>query len=251
MKIAVLIKQVPDTESRIVINPDKNGIETTNIKFIVSPYDEIAIEQAVQMGGETFAICVGDARSTEALRTALSMGIQSAVHIDTESTQLDSFQTATVIAEFLKQKKVDLILCGKQGIDHDNSLVPGMVAEMMGVAHVLAADRLELNGDTLRIARRETRGTRGVFDCPLPALISCDRGLNTPRYPSLPNIMKAKSKPIEKILAAQLLNDERPLTRFGNYTLAPERGAGKVLEGNVETQVEELVRLLREEAKVL
>lgn len=247
MKIAVLIKQVPDTETRIVIDPDKKGIETTNVKFIVSPYDEIAIEQAVQMGGETFAICVGDTRSTEALRTALSMGIQSAVHIDTESTQLDSFQTATVLAELLKQKNVDLILCGKQGIDFDNALVPAMIAELLNIPQVLTVDKVDVMDGKLRVGRRAARGSKEIYDCPLPALISCDRGLNTPRYPSLPNIMKAKSKPIEKISAVQLLNNEKPLTRFENYTLAPERAAGKILTGDVETQVTELVRLLKEE----
>lgn len=247
MKIAVLIKQVPDTESRIVINSDKNGIESTNIKFIVSPYDEIATEQAIQIGGETFAVCVGDTRSTEALRTALSMGIQSAVHIDTESTQLDSFQTATVLAELLKQKNVDLILCGKQGIDFDNALVPAMIAELLDIPQVLTVDKVDVMDGKLRIGRRAARGSKEIYDCPLPALISCDRGLNTPRYPSLPNIMKAKSKPIEKILAVQLLNNEKPLTRFVNYALAPERAAGKILTGDVETQVTELVRLLKEE----
>ncbi len=251
MKTAVLIKQVPDTETRIVINANKDGIETTNIKFIVSPYDEIAIEQAVQMGGETLAICVGDTRCTEALRTALSMGIQNAVHIDTESVRLDSYQTATVIAALLKQKNADLILCGKQGIDFDNTLVPGMIAELMNIPHVLAVDKMELLDNKLRLGRRVAAGMREVYESSSPALVSCDRGLNTPRYPSLPNIMKAKAKPIEKILAAQLLNGTESLTSFSNYELAPERAAGKVLTGDPATQVRELVRLLKEEAKIL
>lgn len=251
MKTAVLIKQVPDTETRIVINADKNGIETTNVKFIVSPYDEIAIEQAVQIGEETVVICVGDARCTEALRTALSIGIQNAVHIDTESARLDSFQTATILAEHLRQKNVDLILCGKQGIDHDNTLIPGMIAEILGIPHVLAVDKIDVMDNKLRVARRASRGAREIYDCPLPALISCDRGLNTPRYPSLPNIIKAKSKTIEKISAPQLLNDIGPLVTFLNYAPAPERAAGKVLEGDTAMRVKELVRLLKEEAKVI
>ena len=251
MKTAVLIKQVPDTETKIVINADKTGIDENNVKFVMSPYDEVAVEQAIQVGGESTVISMGPERSVEAIRTALAMGIQAAVHIDTGTENYDMYQTATAIANVIKEGGYDLVLCGKQAIDQDNASVGQMVAELIDAPQVMVVDKMEVAGDKIKTNRRISGGAREAYETSLPVVISCERGLNTPRYASLPGIMKAKSKPVDKKAAADLLNGATPLVQFSNYELPPERAAGKVLEGEPEQQVEELVRLLKDEAKVI
>lgn len=251
MKVAVLLKQVPDTETKIVINADKTGIDENGIKYIISPYDEYAVEEAIKIGGETTVISMGPERCVEAIRTALAMGIQKAIHVDTGDTGYDPFQTATVLSKVVKEGGFDLILCGKQGIDNDSAAVVQMVAELSDAPQVMVVDKIEINGDKAKTYRRIAGGAKEVYETSFPVFIGCERGLNTPRYASLPGIMKAKSKPIDKKAAADLLDGATPLVQFTNYELPPERAAGKVLEGEPEQQVEELVKLLREEAKVI
>lgn len=251
MKIAVLIKQVPDTETKIVLNADKSGIEDNNIKYIVSPYDEFAIEEAIKIGGETTVISMGPERCIESIRTALAMGIQQAVHIDTGDKIYDSYQTATVIAKVIKEGGYDLILCGKQGIDQDNGQVAQMVAEMIDAPQVMVVGQVEINGDKAKITRRISGGAKEIYEPTLPVIIGCEKGLNTPRYASLPGIMKAKSKPVDKKSAEDLLASEQNLVQFSNYELPPDRAAGKIIEGEPAQQAAELVKLLREEAKVI
>ena len=251
MKVAVLIKHVPDTETKIVINDDKTGIAQTNVKFIISPYDEFAIEEAIKIGGETTVISMGPERCVEGIRTALAMGIQAAVHIDAGDQLYDSFQTATALAAVLKEGGYDLVLCGKQGIDSDNGQVTQMVAELLNAPQVMVADKIEINGDKAKVTRRIAGGAKEIYESGFPLIIGCEKGLNTPRYASLPGIMKAKSKPVDKKAAADLVGDTQSLLQFTNYTLPPERQAGKVIEGEPAEQAKELVRLLREEAKVI
>lgn len=255
MKIAVLIKHVPDTETKIQINSDGSGIENANVKFIVNPYDEFAVEEAIQLAekhnGETVVITMGPDNSVDSLRTALAMGIQKAIHIDTAGTWYDAYATAKVLSQVLQEGGYDLILCGKQAIDNDNAQVVQMVAELLNIPQVMIAENVEVEGDQVKVTRRAGGGNKEVYSPKLPVIIGAEKGLNTPRYASLPGIMKAKSKPVDKKSAAELLNSEGNLIEFKNYSLPPERQAGKVIEGDAATQAQQLVKLLREEAKVI
>lgn len=251
MKTAVLIKQVPDTETKIVINGDKSGIDTANVKYVVSPYDEFAIEEAIQKGGETTVICMGPDRSVESIRTALAMGVANAIHIDTDDKTYDSFQTASALAKVIQDGGFDLVLCGKQAIDGDNAQVPQMIAELIGASQVMVVDKLEVEGDKIKATRSAGGGAKQVFESGFPAVIGCDKGLNQPRYASLPGIMKAKSKPVDKKSADELLGGQESLVQFSDFELPPERQAGKKIEGTVQEQAAQLVKLLKEEAKVL
>lgn len=251
MKIAVLMKQVPDTETKISPKADGSGIEEANIKYVMGPYDEFAVEEAIKLGGESTVISMGSERCLESIRTALAMGIHKAVHIDTQSQWYDAFSTATVLARVVKEGGYDLVLCGKQAIDEDNAQVPQMVAEMLGAPQVMIVDKIEVSGDKAKVTRRIGGGAREIYECGFPLVLGAEKGLNTPRYASLPGIMKAKTKPVEKKNAAELLGGVTALVNFTKYTLPPERQAGKKIEGEPAVQAKELVRLLREEAKVI
>ncbi len=258
MKIACLIKQVPDTETRIRIKPDRSGIEESDIKYIVSPYCEFAVEEALRVkekagGGEATVISLGPDRVVEAIRTALAMGIDKGIHIDSEGKSFDSYATAVVLANVLRDRGFDMILCGKQAIDGDNGQVGPMIAELLDIPQVMIIERLELTADKKGVTatRRVAGGGKEVYEISFPALFGCEKGLNVPRYASLPGIMKAKTKPIEKLKSSDLLNGALPLVQWANYQLPPERMAGKKIEGDLAYQAHELVRLLREEAKVI
>ena len=251
MKIAVLIKQVPDTETKIVIKSDKSGIEENGVKFIISPYDEFAIEEAIKLGTDTTVISMGPERCVESIRTALAMGIQKAIHIDTAGKNYDSFQTATVLSKILKEGGYQLILCGKRAIDGDNAEVVSMIGELMEIPQVMVVEKLEVTGDEAKITRRIGGGAKEVYQTKLPVILGCEKGLNTPRYASLPGIMKAKTKPVDKKSAEELLAGTAALVQFADYALPPERAAGKKIDGEASVQAAQLVKLLREEAKVI
>lgn len=256
MKIAALIKQVPDTETKIVINGTQTGIEDSNVKFVMSPYDEFGVEQAIKTkeanaGSETYVISCGPQKSVEALRTALAMGIDKAIHINTDGATLDSFTTAKALAKALGDKQFDVIFCGKQAIDNDNGQVVSMIGELLNIPQVTIVEGLELSEGQAKVTRRTSGGAKEVYQTKLPAIFGCEKGLNTPRYASLPGIMKAKSKPVETLALNDVLEGATPLVEFTNYRLPPEKAAGKMIDGEPQAQAHELVRLLREEAKVI
>lgn len=258
MKIAVLVKQVPDTETKIRIKADASGIEADGIKYIISPYDEFAIEEAIKTkekagAGEVIVVSLGPARCVEAIRTALAMGADRGIHIDDAGIPMDSFVTAKVLANALKNENPSVIFCGKQAIDDDAAQVPQMVAEFLNLPQVMIAEKFELNAakNGATIQRRVGGGDKEVYDIAFPALIGAEKGLNTPRYASLPGIMKAKTKPLATVKAADLVGEAKPKTSSVNFRLPPERKAGKVLQGEPDQVAKELVKLLREEAKVI
>jgi electron transfer flavoprotein beta subunit len=251
MKIAVLIKQVPDTETKIVINGEAAGIDTANVKFIINPYDEFAVEEAIKLGGESTVIAMGEERCVEAIRTALAMGIQKAIHVDTKGQWYDPYTTATVLAKLLKEGGYELILCGKQAIDGDNGQVLSMVAELLSLPQVTVVEKIEVQGSKVRLTRRIGGGSKEIYDCAFPVVVGAEKGLNTPRYASLPGIMKAKTKPVEKKTAEELLGGVAALIQFKNYGLPPDKKAGRKIEGEPADQARELIKLLHEEAKVL
>lgn len=257
MKIGVLIKQVPDTETKIRIKGDNSGIEEDGIKYIVSPYDEIAIEQAIltkeaNAGSEIVVVSLGPDRCVEAIRTALAMGCDKAVHISDEGKALDSFQTAKILSEVIKNQAFDLVYTGKQAIDQDAGSVTQMTAELLDWPQVTIVEKIEFSGATgAKVTRRVSGGAKEVYDVTFPAVLACENGLNTPRYASLPGIMKAKSKPVEKLNASDLLGGVEAKVNFVNFRLPPEKAPGRIIEGELSATIPALVKALREEAKVI
>lgn len=256
MKIAVLIKQVPDTETKIKTKADGSGIEADGTKYIVGPYDEFAIEEAIKTkeknaGSEVTVISLGPVRCVEAIRTALAMGCDKAIHIDDEGSNPDPYVTAKALAKAITDKGFEIVFTGKQAIDQDNSQVPQQVAEFLGWPQVMILEKLDIAGGKATATRRVSGGAKEVYELPLPAIFGCEKGLNTPRYASLPGIMKAKTKPVETLKLSALKGDAQPKIVLSNFRLPPEKAPGKMIPGDAATQAKELVRLLREEAKVI
>ena len=258
MKIAVCIKQVPDTETRIRIAPDGKSILESDVNWIVSPYDEFAIEEALKIkeakGGEVVLVSLGPDRVQSALRSGLAMGADSALHLkDPLFDQTDTLGTAWALATALKPMAPDLILMGQQGVGGDNAQVPGLVAEILDLPQVTTVVKVEVQ-DGKATVEREIEGAHETWDVTLPAVLSAQKGLNEPRYASLKGIMAAKKKLIETKGAADLgLTAEQlaPKTKVVALDLPPSRSAVKMIEGDADTQVKELLRLLHEEAKVI
>lgn len=248
MNLLVCVKHVPDTETAVKIAADGKSIVTQDVNFILNPYDEFAVEAALQLkeanGGEVTAITMGPEEAKKTLRTALAMGADKAIHIACDHTA-DSGATAKCLAKVIQEVTYDLILCGKQAMDIDNSQVPVMLAEILGLPNVSAINKLEVSGDKAT-AHREFEGGVEVIETSLPAVISCHKGLNEPRYASLKGIMMAKKKPIEDAACSCSVPD----VEIVNMEYPPQRSGGRIVGEGVEA-VGELVRLLHEEAKVI
>jgi electron transfer flavoprotein beta subunit len=256
MKIGVIVKQVPDTETKIKLKEDGSGIDESGIKFIVSPYDEFAIEEALKTkeakaGSEVTVVSLGPARCVEAIRTALAMGCDKAIHIDDEGQAPDTFVTAKALAKVIQDQGFDVVFCGKQAIDADMGQVPQLIADTLGWPQVMILEALELGEGKAKATRRISGGAKELYEVPFPAIFGCEKGLNTPRYASLPGIMKAKSKPVEALKLSEQKGEAANKLEYSNFRLPPEKAPGKILDGELSDQVKELVRLLREEAKVI
>lgn len=257
MKIFVCLKQVPDTETRIQVRADKSGIEETGVKWVMNPYDEYAVEEALKLkeakgAGTVTAITVGPkARVTEALRTAMAMGADDAIVIDS-AEPLDSYWTAKALAGAIqKEGAFDVIFAGKLAIDDNAASVPQILAEMLNVPHVGVVSKLTGAGP-FTLEREIEGGAREVFSVEGPCVIAANKGLNTPRYASLPGIMKAKKKPLKELsLADAGVASAELKTRLKDFQLPPEKPAVKMLTGDASAQAKKLVRLIMEEAKVL
>ncbi|HEY2804274.1 MAG TPA: electron transfer flavoprotein subunit beta/FixA family protein [Gemmatimonadales bacterium] len=248
MKIAVCIKRVPDTETRVKVGGDGVSIDEAGVKFILNPYDEFAVEEALQRreeGGEVVVVTVGPDAAAETIRTALAMGADRGVLLKTDKIPADALAIAKALAAELKDGGYDLILFGKIAVDDYNHSVGTMTAELLGMPCVSAAVKLTVDGRRLT-AEREVEGGIEVMECEVPAVITCDKGLNNPRYPALKGIMAAKKKPIETKPAA-LGAVRLTLKTLG---LPPERKEGRIV-GEGVAAIPELLRLLRQEAKVL
>lgn len=265
MKIGVLVKNVPDTEAKIKLKADQSDIETAGVKFGMNPYDEFGVEEALKIreklqdGTTVTAISLGPDRVVETLRTALAMGADEAVHIwDDAFAGADALGNARVLAKALEPMEFDLILGGKQGIDYDRAQTCAALAEYLGYSQAQIVVSLEL-GEDLRSARarRRIEGGDEIVDVKLPAVITCEKGLNEPRYASLPGIMKAKKKEIKKItladvgLSAEEVGESGSTTKVVGYAPLPERPPCRIIEGEPAEAAAELVRALREDAKVI
>ncbi len=247
MKIAVCIKRVPDSETRVKIAADGKSLDEAGVKFVLNPYDEFAVEEALRRKdtGEVAVFCLGPAAAQETIRTALAMGADRGVLLQADKIPTDPFEAAKVIAAELKSTTWDLILFGRMAIDDYNHQVGPLVAELLGLPCVTAVSHLDIEG-TKGVAEREIEGGIEVVDFPLPAVLTADKGLNEPRYPALKGIMAAKKKPLE-VKAVQPGGGALEVVAL---TPPPERKEGKIV-GEGAGAVGELVRLLREEAKVL
>lgn len=258
MRIAVCIKQVPDTETKVRIKPDYSGIQVDGIKWIISPYDEHAIEEALKIKAaaaatEVFVFTVGPkARAGEALRTALAMGADEGVLVDAEEG-LDNFVTAKALAAAIeKEGKFDLVLTGKLAIDDNASAVSQMLAEFLKIPHATVVSKMQTEAGAVTVERETEGGTRESYQLALPAVVGANKGLNVPRYASLPGIMKAKKKVLKEHSAAAFgFSASNNKISYSDFTVPPEKPAVKILAGDVKAQAKELARLLREEAKVL
>jgi electron transfer flavoprotein beta subunit len=255
----VCVTSVPDTASVIKIGADGKGIDEAGIKWIPSPYDEYALEEGLQLteakGGEVTVLTYGPDRAEAALRDCLARGAHQAVHVlGGEATLGDSYTIAKVLAAALKDREFDLVLCGYQGVGTDCSQVGQMLAELLDLPHVANVTELEV-GDGSLTAGREVEGGRERVESPLPALITCQKGLNEPRYAALKGIMAAKRKPVEKIEVASLGIDEGadPYYTMSKLELPPEKAAGTIIQGEDDpvAAASELVKALRNEAKAI
>ncbi|WLD92293.1 electron transfer flavoprotein subunit beta/FixA family protein [Alkalihalobacillus sp. AL-G] len=256
MNIYVILKRTFDTEEKIAIENGK--ISEDGVEFIINPYDEYAVEEAIKLrdehGGEVTVVTVGEEESDKQLRTALAMGADKAVLIDDEDVEdADQYSTAKMLAAYFDDKEVDIILGGNVAIDGASGQVGPRLAELLDIPHVTTITKLEVSGSTVTI-ERDVEGDLEIIETSLPVLVTAQQGLNEPRYPSLPGIMKAKKKPLDELELDDLDLDEDDVegkTRTLEIFLPPEKQAGKVLEGEIDDQVKELVSLLRSEAKVI
>jgi electron transfer flavoprotein beta subunit len=257
VKVVVLVKQVPDTETKIKLLADGSSYDPEGIKWVMNPYDEYAVEEALRIkeagkATEVITLTLGPDSALERIRTALAMGADRAVHIKESYPNVsDATVVAGALAAALKGLDAGLILAGKQAVDDDGYSVPGMVAALLGAPHVNACSKVEAADDKVTAWADIEGGAKLVMECRLPVVVTATKGLNEPRYASLPGIMKAKKKPVETKSFADLGVSAAPKTEILGWTLPDERAPGRVLKGEVPDQVKELVKALREEAKVI
>ncbi len=250
MKIAVSVKRVPDTETRIKIGPDGKSINEAGVKFVLNPYDEYAVEEALRLKeaagtGEVVVYSLGGDACQETIRTVLAMGADRGVLLKTNERSLDPLPVARLLADALRDEGFDLILTGKLAVDDYSHAVGTMVAELLGIPSVSAVAHLMI-ADGKGTAEREIEGGVEVVDFPLPAVVTTDKGLNEPRYPALKGIMMAKKKPLE-VRDVELTSGGIEVVTL---TLPPERQGGRIV-GEGADAVPALIEALRTEAKVL
>ncbi|MBI1754257.1 MAG: electron transfer flavoprotein subunit beta/FixA family protein [Acidobacteria bacterium] len=248
MKILVALKQVPDTETKIKVAADGRSLDPADVKWITSPYDEYALEEAIRIkeakGAEVVALSVGGDAAKDVLKNALALGADTAVLLKGDG-QGDAYAVAQMIAAYAKDKGFDLILCGNKGLGGDNAAMGPMLAELLGVAQANVVVKLELGEGTFK-AEREIEGGSEIVEGAMPAVITAQKGLNEPRYASLKGIMAAKKKAIEEL-------DATPASAgafISTLALPPERPAGRKLEGDAAAQAQALLQALKDEAKV-
>jgi electron transfer flavoprotein beta subunit len=262
VNILVFVKQVPDTETRIQL---KDGVvDTSAVKWVANPYDEFAIEEALRIKerlgtGKVTVVSLGPDRVKDAIKYSLSLGADEGIHVKGDGVALwDPLAVATVLAAAAKKAGFDLILTGKQGVDHDWSQAGIILAELLDLPHVSVVVHLTVDpGAKKGQAKREIEGGDELVDFELPAVITAQKGLNEPRYASLKGIMAVKKKVIPEWTLADLgvdpatVGESAASVRFVEFSLPPARQAGRILEGEPKDTARELVRILHKEAKVL
>ena len=254
MNILVLVKQTFDTEEKLVI--ENGAISEDGVEFILNPYDEYAVEEAVKIkeesGAEVTVLTVGPDRSESVLRTALAMGADKAVFLELEE-EVDEYTLSKYMVAAIKDQSFDLILGGNMSVDSGAGQVAIRIAEELGIPHVSTITGLTLEGNKATV-ERDVEGDLEIIEVNLPFLATTQQGLNEPRYPSLPGIMKAKKKPLERLSVEDLELadvDVNVRTSVQDQYLPPKKQAGKILDGEIGQQAQELIQLLRSEAKVI
>lgn len=248
MKIVVFVNHVPDTETKVKVGSDRKSIDPAGVNYMLNPYDEFGVEEALRakqaFGGEVVVVSLGGDANKETLRKSLAMGCDKAVLVKDDSVR-DSFAVAKSLAEYAKEYGAEIIFCGKQSIDHDNSQVGGLTAELLGWPSISVVVKLEIKEGSI-VAEREIEGGHEIVHAKLPAVIMAQKGLNEPRYPSLKGIMDAKRKLIEErpASAAEVRVEVSAMRK------PPAKASGKIV-GTDASAAAELVRLLHEEAKVI
>jgi len=258
MNIVVLVKQTFDTEEKVVLSGD--AVSEDGVKFVINPYDEYAVEQGLLMreaagGGTVTVVSVGPARAGEALRTALAMGADEAVLVDDDRIPGDEYAVSRVLAAVVAGLGAapDVVLGGNFSVDNGAGQVAVRLAALLGLPHIASVTALSAGGGVAR-AVRDAEGDAETYEVPLPALFTAQQGLNEPRYPTLPGIMKAKKKPFRTLTLDDLgLSPDGVAAKTARVGVAlpPARAAGRLITGEPASQAAELARLLREEAKVL
>lgn len=260
MEIFVLLKQVPATESVVSIADDGVSIKTDNLNWVINPYDEFAVEEALRIretqGGAVTILSVGPDKTIEAIRTALAMGADKGILVNDPATRsLGALATARILSTVIKQNDFDLIIAGQRAVDGDQWQVGTAVAEHLDIPNVSLVIKQEIADGKIRCHRTIEGGTV-VLESPLPALITTQRGLNEPRYASLPGVMKAKRKPLETLTLDDLGLDAGELAKTGTRIVAmappPQRTAGRMIDAETDqAKAAALVKVLHEEAKVI
>jgi electron transfer flavoprotein beta subunit len=250
VKVLVCLKQVPDTEANIRIDSNSKGIDESGIKFVVNPYDEFAIEEGLKLkeaglASSVIAIALGPDRAKEALKTAVAMGVDDVVLLKTENSLADGLVTAKVLAIKIKDLGADLVLMGKEAIDDGNMQVGPMLSELLNFPCITVVTKLDV-ADNIVKAEREIEGGTEVLQTSTPCIITCQKGLNEPRFPSIRGVMMAKKKQVEE----EPVTLENAKAVISELSYPPARGDSKIVGEGVDA-VPELVRLLREEAKVI
>jgi len=255
MNVAVILRQVPDTESEISVDPDNETIILDDdIKWILNPYDEFAVEAAVTLAGENdgkvIAICIGRDSAEQVIRTAMAMGVDEGLLInDDDAINADIIAQAKIIAEATKDDQPDLVLCGREFIDSNEDALAAALAEFLGTPHVLNVSKLEFDGTTFTV-EREVDGGSLEIETQIPAVFSCQKGLNEPRYPNLMAVRRARKKPLEiKSLDDLDIAPPQPGIKVIKLNTPPQRAEGKLVEGEPADTAIQAVEWLQNEAK--
>ncbi len=249
------MKQTFDTEEKIVLQDGK--VSEDGVEFVINPYDEYAVEEAIkikeELGGEVTLLSFGPDRFETSIRTALAMGADKAVLVDDPDLFGDEYSAAKVLAKLIQDQSYDLILAGYVAVDDGSGQVPQRVAEILGIPVISTAVKVELDKNKVTV-HRDVEGDTEILEADLPVIITAQQGLNDPRYPSLPGIMKAKKKPLDRYSSDELsLSPKEAATKTEviETFLPPKKEAGRILSGELNEQSHELVQLLRNEAKII
>jgi len=267
MKIIVLVKQVPDPEAVITVsakggptgNSDGQGLEIEN-KYVLNFFDQLSVEEAIRIKEKlglsiVTVISLGPRRAVESLRTCLAMGADRVILVNDPALEnSDAYTIAKLLAQFIKKELPDIILCGKESMDDNACQVGPAVAEFLGLPHVSTIIKLEIGNNKTALVERQIEGGKEIVTCSLPAVFTTQKGINEPRIPLVTGVMKAMRAKIEEINLATLgLNaaDVEPKTRILKYYQPPKRPKVKIIEGELPDKIKTLIKLLREEAKVI
>lgn len=253
MQIYICVKHVPDSGALIELDGDKAFL-ADNVKFIPNPFDEYGIEEALKLqnGGETIIVCAGNAGAISSIRAALAMGADRAIHVVTEGSFTSSAHMAEAIAKAIKEDgNPDLIFTGKQSIDTEGGQFPYFLAKEINMPVISDVSALEVKENEVFAIRELGGGVSQRISATRPCVIGATRGLNEPRYPKLPDIMKAKKKTVKEVAVASLGLSEKNIPILEKMELVPERSSAKMFAGDMDAQIKELLRVLREEERVL